>query len=86
MFRNNPSAILIGCSKEYMTYLLNGRDYMLIRILSIAGLLIVGIVSFYLLNKPIEVDTAVENKEEQEPLVSKEEELNNIYIEGKRKN
>jgi hypothetical protein len=60
----------------YMAYRLNRRDYMLKRILSIAGILIVGITSFSLLNKPLEVDTAVANKEEQEPLVTKEEELN----------
>ena len=49
---------------------------MLIRILLIAGILIVGIASFSLLNKPLEVDSAVSNKEEQQPLVTKEEELN----------
>lgn len=42
---------------------------MLKRILIIAGLLIVGIASFSLLNKP----SAVANKEEQEPLVKVEE-------------
>jgi DNA polymerase/3'-5' exonuclease PolX len=57
----------------YMAYRLNRRDYMLKRILIIAGILIVGITSFSLLNKPLEVDTAVANKEEQEPLVTKEE-------------
>jgi hypothetical protein len=51
------------------SYLLNRRDYMLKSILIIAGILIVGIVSFSMLNKPLEVDTAVENKEEQESLV-----------------
>lgn len=48
---------------------------MLKRILIIAGILIVGISSFILINKPLEVDSAVANKEEQEPLVTKEEEL-----------
>ncbi|MBK3493703.1 hypothetical protein JFL43_02285 [Viridibacillus sp. YIM B01967] len=49
---------------------------MLQRILIIAGILIVGIASFSLLNKPLEVDTPVANKEEQEPLVTKGELLN----------
>ena len=49
---------------------------MLKRILIIAGILIVGIASFSLLNKHLEVDTAVANKEEQKPLFTKEEELN----------
>ena len=35
-----------------------------------------GIASFSLLNKPLEVDTAVANKEEQKPFFTKEEELN----------
>ena len=48
---------------------------MLKRILIIAGILIVVIASFSLLNKPLEVDTAVANKEEQKPLFTKEEEL-----------
>lgn len=34
-----------------------------------------GIASFSLLNKALEVDSSVANKEEQEPLVTKEEEL-----------
>ena len=46
---------------------------MLKRILIIAGILIVGIASFSLLNKPLEADTAVANKEEQKPLFTKEE-------------
>ena len=49
---------------------------MLKRILIIVGILIVGITSFSLLNKPSEVDTAVANKEEQKPLFTKEEKLN----------
>ena len=49
---------------------------MLKRILTIAGLLITGIVSFNLLNKSLEVHSAVANKEQQEPLVIKEE----LYI------
>jgi hypothetical protein len=57
----------------YITYLLNGRGYMLIRILIIAGILIEGIVLFNLFNNPLEVDSPVANKEEQEPLVTKEE-------------
>ena len=48
---------------------------MLIRILIIAGIFIVGIVSFSLLDKPLEADTAVANKEEPEPLSTKEREL-----------
>ena len=48
---------------------------MLKKILIIAGILIVGIASFSLLNKALEVDSSVANKEEQEPLVTKEEEL-----------
>ena len=46
---------------------------MLKRILIIAGILIVGISSFILLNKSLEVDSAVANNEEQESLVTKEE-------------
>ena len=46
---------------------------MLNRILIIAGLLILGIASFGLLNNPLEVDSTVANNEEQEPLVTKEE-------------
>jgi len=46
---------------------------MLKRILIIAGILIVGITSFSLLNNPLEVDSTVANNEEQEPLVTKEE-------------
>lgn len=46
---------------------------MLKRILIIAGILIVGIASFSLLNKSLEVDSAVANNEEQESLVTKEE-------------
>ena len=49
---------------------------MLKRILIIAGIFIVGVASSSLLIKALEVDTAVGNKEEQEPLVTKEEELN----------
>ncbi|TQR19400.1 DUF4030 domain-containing protein [Psychrobacillus vulpis] len=49
---------------------------MLKRILIIAGILIVGIASFSLLNKSLEADTAVANKEEQKPLFTKEEQLN----------
>ncbi|MFB5089385.1 DUF4030 domain-containing protein [Psychrobacillus sp. PGGUH221] len=48
---------------------------MLKRILIITGILIVGIGSFSLLNKPSEVDTAIANKEEPEPLSTKEREL-----------
>ncbi|QUG40268.1 hypothetical protein KD050_13270 [Psychrobacillus sp. INOP01] len=46
---------------------------MLKKILIITGILIVGIALFSLLNKPLEVDTAVANKEEQKPTVTKEE-------------
>ena len=46
---------------------------MLKRILTISGFLIAGIVSFNLLNKSFEVDSAVANKEQQELLVTKEE-------------
>ncbi|MEK4229332.1 hypothetical protein [Solibacillus sp. FSL H8-0538] len=46
---------------------------MLKRILITAGILIVGKVSFSLLNKPLEVNTADVNKEKHEPLVTKEE-------------
>ncbi|KQU17380.1 hypothetical protein ASG65_26580 [Bacillus sp. Leaf13] len=46
---------------------------MLKRILIIAGILIVGIASFNLLSKPLEVDTSVANKEKQESLITKEE-------------
>ncbi|MGE7924245.1 hypothetical protein ACQKND_13760 [Viridibacillus arvi] len=49
---------------------------MLKRILIIAGILIVGIASFSLLYKPLEVDTSVPTKEKQEPLATKEEVLN----------
>lgn len=49
---------------------------MLKRILIITGILIVGIASFSLLNKPFQVDTVVANKDEQKPLFTKEEELN----------
>lgn len=48
---------------------------MLKRILIIAGIFIVGIALFSLLNKTLEVDSSGANKEEQEPLVTKEEEL-----------
>ncbi|MCM3358769.1 DUF4030 domain-containing protein [Psychrobacillus sp. MER TA 171] len=47
---------------------------MLKRILIITGILIVGIASFSLFNKPSEVDTAVANKEEPEPLSTQERE------------
>ncbi|MEX3623457.1 hypothetical protein [Viridibacillus arvi] len=49
---------------------------MLKRILIIAGILIVGVASLSLLNKPLEVDTSVSTKEKQEPLATKEEVLN----------
>ena len=45
---------------------------MLKRRLIIAGILIVVIASFSLLDKPLEVDTAVANKEEQKPLSTEE--------------
>ncbi|MEK3978873.1 hypothetical protein MKY37_07200 [Psychrobacillus sp. FSL K6-2836] len=48
---------------------------MLKRILIINGILIVGIASFSLLNKHSEVDTPVANKDEPEPLSTKEREL-----------
>ena len=48
---------------------------MLKKILIITGMFIVGIASFSLLNKPSELDTAVANKEEPEPLSTKEQEL-----------
>lgn len=43
--------------------------------LIIAGILLVVIASFSLLNKPLEVDTAVANIEEQKPSFTREEEL-----------
>ncbi|MFJ7826057.1 hypothetical protein [Psychrobacillus sp. NPDC096623] len=46
------------------------------RILIIFGIFIVGISSLNLLNKPLEVNTSVANKEEQDHLFTKEEELN----------
>ena len=49
---------------------------MLKRILTVAGILIVGIALFSLLNKSLEADTAVANKEEQKPVFTKEEGLN----------
>ena len=49
---------------------------MLKRVIIIAGILIVGIASTSLLNKLLEVDTAVANIEEQKPSFTKEEELN----------
>ncbi|WP_203248975.1 MULTISPECIES: hypothetical protein [Sporosarcina] len=48
---------------------------MLKRILIINGILIVGIASFSMLNKHSEVDTPVANKDEPEPLSTKEQEL-----------
>ena len=48
---------------------------MLKRRLIIAGILIVVIALFSLLNKPLEVDTAVADIEEQKPSFTKEEEL-----------
>lgn len=48
---------------------------MLKRILIINGILIVGIASFSMLNKHSEVDTPVANKDEPEPLSTKEREL-----------
>ncbi len=51
---------------------------MLKKILIIAGILIVGIASFSLINKALEVDSSVANKEEQEPLVTKEELLKKL--------
>ena len=45
---------------------------MLKRILIISGILLVGIVSFSLLNKHSKVDTAVENKDELEPFSTKD--------------
>ena len=54
---------------------------MLKRILIIAGIPIVGISSFILLNKPLESDTAVANIEKQKPSFTKEEKLTHVYIE-----
>ncbi|AWE07733.1 hypothetical protein DCE79_10200 [Lysinibacillus sp. 2017] len=48
---------------------------MLKRILIIIGILLVGITSFSLLNKPLEDNTAVANKEEQKPSFTKEEKI-----------
>ncbi|MEK5208202.1 hypothetical protein [Psychrobacillus sp. FSL H8-0510] len=48
---------------------------MIKKILIIAGILLVGIASFSLLNKALEVDSSIANKEEQEPLITKEVEL-----------
>ena len=58
---------------------------MLKKSLIIAGILIVGITSFSLLNKPSEVDTSVANKEEQvakeEPSISTlKEKLHEKYV------
>ena len=50
---------------------------MIKKILIIAGILLVGIASFSLLNKALEVDSSIANKEEQEPLITKEVELLN---------
>lgn len=49
---------------------------MLKKILIIVGIFIVGMASISLLNKSLDTDTAVANKEEQKPLFTKEEELN----------
>lgn len=48
---------------------------MLKRILIIIGILLVGITTFSLLNKPSEDNTAVANKGEQRPSLTKEEKL-----------
>lgn len=48
---------------------------MIKKILITAGILLVGIASFSLLNKALEVDSSITNTEEQEPLITKEEEL-----------
>ena len=48
---------------------------MIKKILIIAGILLVGIASFSLLNKTLEIDSSIANKEEHEPLITKEEEL-----------
>lgn len=49
---------------------------MLKKILIIVGILIVGIASLSLLIKSLEANTAVANREEQKPLITKKEELN----------
>ncbi|MEK3979001.1 hypothetical protein MKY37_07850 [Psychrobacillus sp. FSL K6-2836] len=46
---------------------------MLKKILIIVGIFIVGMASISLLNKSLDTDTAVANKEEQKPLFTKEE-------------
>ena len=48
---------------------------MIKKILIIAGILLVVIASFSLLNKTLEIDSSIANKEEHEPLITKEEEL-----------
>lgn len=48
---------------------------MLKRILIIIGILLVGITTFSLLNKPLEDNTAVANKGEQRPSLTEEEKL-----------
>lgn len=55
---------------------------MLKRILIIVGILIVGIALFILLNKQLESDSAVANKEEQKPSFTKEEKLTHSILDS----
>ncbi len=55
---------------------------MLKRILIIVGILIVGISSFILLNKLLESDSAVANKEKQKPSFTKEEKLTHSILDS----
>lgn len=55
---------------------------MLKRILIIVGILIVGIASFIMLNKPLESDSAVANKEEQKPSFTREEKLTHSILDS----
>lgn len=52
------------------------------RILIIVGILIVGIASFILLNKQLESDSVVANKEKQEPSFTKEEKLTQSILDS----
>ena len=55
---------------------------MLKRILIIIGILLVGITTFSLLNKPSEDNTAVANKGEQRPSLTKEEKLTHSVLDS----
>ncbi|WP_274307078.1 hypothetical protein [Solibacillus daqui] len=53
---------------------------MLKRILIVVGILIVGIATLILLNKPLESDSAVASKEEQKPSITKEDKLTHSIL------